>query len=234
MNGISNWKRKNAKRDRERVSVRSRFQRWEKRWIIRGFEHNSFLLKPRSYSQTLLANERETVETQFSSALSHQHNRLTVPDLSKVQYQCNLPKNPLWFQTSRITITKVKRIAPIFRWSKRPRSHRSDETIFLSETAKLLRRWTSRRSPTSSGGRQKPLTVKVVWAVLRGGRHGDVRSLTRHWAGADKSLERAPQAASNVTNSHEKRREKAKMRGILSVNTTVPQLVHAPHDRFIW
>jgi len=79
-------KRKNAKRDRERVSVRSRFQRWEKRWIIRGFEHNSFLLKPRSYSQTLLANERETVETQFSSALSHPHNRLTVPDLSKVQY----------------------------------------------------------------------------------------------------------------------------------------------------
>ena len=46
--------------------------------------------------------------------------------------------------------------------------------------------------------------------------------------GADKSWGRAPEAASNVHNSHEKRREKAKMRGILSVNTTVPQLVHAP------
>ena len=42
--------------------------------------------------------------------------------------------------------------------------------------------------------------------------------------GADKSWGRAPEAASNVHNSHEKRREKAKMRGILSVNTTVPQL----------
>ena len=49
-----------------------------------------------------------------------------------------------------------------------------------------------------------------------------------HSLGADKSWGRAPEAASNVPNSHQKRREKAKMRGILSVNTTVPQLVHAP------
>jgi hypothetical protein len=66
-------------------------------------KQNSFLLKPRSYSQTLLTKEWETVETQFSSALSHQHNRLMVPDLSKVQENSGLS---LW------------------RWLKSPHQHR--------------------------------------------------------------------------------------------------------------
>ena len=78
--------------------------------------------------------------------------------------------------------------------------------------------------------------VKVVWVVLRGGRHGDVRSLTRHGGGAQ-----VTGSPTHLENSHTLRISK-KREPVLSISLKVvtlqqklldaslPEVIHHAHS----